>query len=251
MSELVTITTADHVLTITWNAPERLNSLDAAMLDAAAEAIESRGDDVRAVLITGTGKAFSSGAALSGEFDGDATLVGANRLIRAITRAEVPVVAGVNGLAAGVGVSIALAADLAVVRRSAFFLLAFVNIGLMPDGGATELVAAAVGRARANRLAMLGERLPADDALTVGLIHDVVDDDAYDDAVTALVTRLATGPTRALAEMKKAITAATLPTLDETLDREYAGQVSLFDTHDSAEGAQAFRDKRPAEFTGR
>ena len=250
MSTPVLLDSSNGVLTITWNAPDRLNALTAEMLDAAAEAIESA-KDARLVVITGTGRAFSSGAALGPGFDGAATLDGANRLVRAITRSPVPVLSAVNGLAAGVAVSIAIAADITVARRSAYFLLAFVNIGLMPDGGATELVAASIGRARANRMAMLGERLPAEVAAEIGLIHKALDDEAYDAEIAALVDKLGNGPTLALGAMKAAITATTLSRLDEALAREREGQIALFSTADFAEGGQAFLDKRRATFTGR
>lgn len=245
------IESTGRVLTITWTAPDRLNSLTEPMIAAAAEAIETVGEDVRCIVITGTGRAFGAGAALGDDFDGGDTLAAINRLVRAITGASVPVVAGVNGLAAGASVSVALAADLAVVTRSSYFLLAFVNIGLMPDGGATELVAASIGRARAMSMAMLGERLTADDALAAGLVSLVVDDDAFDTELARVVDRVATGPTVALGLMKQAINATTIRTIDEALDRETAGQTALFDTHDSTEGGDAFTQKRAATFEGR
>ena len=249
MSDSVLIDTSDGVLTITWNEPERLNALTAGMLDDAAAAIEAA-PDVRLIVITGNGRAFSSGAALGPDFDGAATLDGANRLVRAMTRTPVPVVSAVNGIAAGVGVSIAIAADITLAKSSAYFLLAFVNIGLMPDGGATELVAASIGRARANRMAMLGERLPADEAAEIGLIHASLDDEAYDTELAKLVDKLGHGPTVALGTMKAAINATTLSHLDEALDREREGQIALFATADFAEGGQAFIEKRKAEFKG-
>ncbi|HWV25730.1 MAG TPA: enoyl-CoA hydratase-related protein [Aeromicrobium sp.] len=251
MTDAVLIQSTDGLLRITWNQPDRLNGLSAQMLNDAAAAIENKGADVRAVLITGSGRAFSSGAALGPDFDGSATLDGANRLIRAITRADVPVVSGVNGIAAGVGVSIALAADVTVAKASGYFLLAFVNIGLLPDGGASELVAASIGRARANRLAMLGERLPAEQAADLGLIAFAVADEDYDAKLAEVVDKIATGPTIALGSMKQVITAATLPTLDSTLEAERAGQLALFETFDAEEGGRAFLEKRPARFEGR
>ena len=250
MNESVLFDTTDGVLTITWNEPDRLNALTAEMLNAAADAIEGA-SGVRLIVVTGSGRAFSSGAALGPDFDGAATLDGANRLVRAMTRTTVPVVSAVNGIAAGVGVSIAIAADITLARSSGYFLLAFVNIGLIPDGGATELVAASIGRARANRMAMLGERLSADDAAEIGLIYKSLDDDAYDAELAMLVDKLGNGPTVALGTMKSAITATTLSHLDEALDREQEGQIALFSTADFAEGGQAFVEKRKAEFTGR
>ena len=250
MSDSVLIDTRDGVLTITWNEPDRLNALTVEMLNAAADAIEGA-SGVRLIVVTGSGRAFSSGAALGPDFDGAATLDGANRLVRAMTRTTVPVVSAVNGIAAGVGVSIAIAADITLARSSGYFLLAFVNIGLIPDGGATELVAASIGRARANRMAMLGERLSADDAAEIGLIYKSLDDDAYDAELAMLVDKLGNGPTVALGTMKSAITATTLSHLDEALDREREGQIALFSTGDFAEGGLAFIEKRKAEFTGR
>jgi len=249
MTDSVLIDTTDGVLTVTWNEPDRLNALTADMLNVAADAIEGA-SGVRLIVVTGSGRAFSSGAALGPDFDGAATLDGANRLVRAMTRTPVPVVSAVNGIAAGVGVSIAIAADITLARSSGYFLLAFVNIGLMPDGGATELVAASIGRARANRMAMLGERLSADDAAEIGLIYKSLDDEAYDAELAMLVDKLGNGPTVALGTMKAAITATTLSHLDEALDREREGQIALFATADFAEGGQAFIEKRKAKFTG-
>ncbi|MBC7630112.1 enoyl-CoA hydratase-related protein [Aeromicrobium sp.] len=251
MTASVLIDTDDGVLTITWNEPDRLNALTADMLNDAAAAIEDAAESVRLVVITGTGRAFSSGAALGPQFDGSATLGGANRLIRAMTRSPLPIISAVNGIAAGVGCSIAIAADITLAKSSGYFLLAFVNIGLMPDGGSTELVAASVGRARANRMAMLGERLSADDAAQIGLIHKAVDDDAFAAELAMLVTKIGHGPTKALAAMKKVITANTLPRLDAALDAELAGQMALFDSSDFVEGGMSFLQKRPPEFTGR
>lgn len=249
MHDAVLLETTDGVLTITWNRPDRLNALTADMLNDAAAAIEDA-TDVRLVVITGSGRAFTSGAALGPGFDGSATLDGANRLVRAITRTPIPVVSAVNGVAAGVGVSIALAADITLAKRSSYFLLAFVNIGLMPDGGATELVAASIGRARANRMAMLGERLAADVAAEIGLIHKALDDEAYAGELAMLVDQLGHGPTVALGLTKAAIAATTLTHLDEALDREREGQISLFATADAIEGGMAFLEKRPARFVG-
>jgi enoyl-CoA hydratase len=250
MSESVLLDTTGDVLAITWNEPDRLNALTAEMLDTAAAAIEDA-SDVRLIVVTGTGRAFSSGAALGPDLDGAATLDGANRLVRAMTRTPVPVISAVNGIAAGVGVSIAIAADITLAKSSGYFLLAFVNLGLMPDGGATELVAASIGRARANRMAMLGERLSADDAAEIGLIYKSLDDEAYDAELAMLVDKLGSGPTVALGTMKAAIAATTLTHLDEALDREREGQLALFSTADFAEGGQAFLEKRKAGFTGR
>jgi enoyl-CoA hydratase len=206
------------------------------------------------VLLTGAGTAFCSGADLSGadaheNFD-VTSLDRANRIVRAIVGQGKPCVAAVNGVAAGVGCSIALACDLVVARESASFLLAFARIGLMPDGGATATVAASVGRARAMRMALLGEALPARDAYDAGLVSHLAEDDAFEDTVEQVVGRLAAGPPLSYAATKKAVNAATLGHLHDALERERTGQTVLLRTADVAEGMRAFGEKRRPVFRG-
>jgi len=239
---------SDGVLSLTWNRADALNALTPEMLNGAAEAVNNRGADVRLVVVTGNGRAFSSGAAIGD--DPNATLDAANNCVRALIGCEVPVLAALNGLAAGVGVSIALAADITVACSSAYLLPAFVNIGLIPDGGATELISAAIGRTRATRMMMLGERLPAGDAFDAGLITHVVEDDSYLAERDRLIAHLGQGPTRAYREMKRIITETTLGRLDQTLAAESAAQRSLFGTADQIEGVQAFQERRAPIFTG-
>jgi len=239
--------TTEGILSITFNRPDVMNALDGVMLERAAEAVETT--DARVVVVTGAGRAFSAGADLR-RLERGGTHENGNRLVRAIVATDRPVVAAVNGPAAGIAMSVALAADVTVAHESAYFLQAFVNIGLMPDGGATELLAASVGRARATRLSLLGERLPAAEAASMGLIDRCCGDD-YAEQVAALVAKLANGPTAAYAATKQAIGANTLRHLDETLDRELRLQRELADTADSREGIQAFLDKRAAGFVGR
>ncbi|MGZ8741377.1 MAG: enoyl-CoA hydratase-related protein [Nocardioides sp.] len=244
------------VLRLTMDRPEHLNAMTGEMADRAAEELEGAAvrDDVRVVLLTGTGEAFSSGADLSGadaheNFDVTA-LDRANRIIRAIVMLDKPVVAAVNGVAAGVGCSAALACDLAVAKESALFLLAFSRIGLMPDGGATATVAAAVGRARAMRMALLGEGISGREAYDAGLVSHVAADDEFEATVEKVVRRLAGGPPLAYAATKKAVNAATLAHLEGALERERTGQTILLRTDDAAEGMRAFSEKRRPVFRG-
>jgi enoyl-CoA hydratase len=247
---------AGGVLRLTMDRPEHLNAMTGEMADRAAEELEGAAarDDVRVVLLTGTGAAFSSGADLSGadaheNFDVTA-LDRANRIIRGIVMLDKPVVAAVNGVAAGVGCSAALACDLAVAKESALFLLAFSRIGLMPDGGATATVAAAVGRARAMRMALLGEGISGREAYDAGLVSHVTADDEFEETVEKLVRRLAAGPPLAYAATKKAVNAVTLAHLDAALERERTGQTILLRTEDVAEGMRAFGEKRRPVFRG-
>lgn len=244
------------VLRLVLNRPEVYNALNETMADRLAEELQAANhrSDVRAVVLTGAGPAFCSGADVSGEdaherFD-VAAMERSIRMVRLITTLDKPVVAAVNGVAAGVGASLALAADLTIAASSASFLLAFARIGLMPDGGATASVAASVGRARAMRMALLAEPLSAADALTAGLIAEVVPDEQLASAVQAVVAQLVSGPPLAYAAIKQAINAATLATLDETFQRERACQLVLLRSEDAAEGMRAFSEKRPPVFRG-
>ncbi len=250
------ITLADGVLRITMNRPAQLNAMTAAMSDRIASEFEGAAarDDVRVVLLAGAGGAFSSGADLSGadaheSFD-VTSLDRANRIVRAIVSLDKPCVAAVGGVAAGVGCSAALACDLVVAAESASFLLAFARIGLMPDGGATATVAASVGRARAMRMALLADALPARDAYDAGLVSHLVADVAFEDTVAQVVARLAAGPPLAYAATKKAVNAATLGHLHDALERERTGQTVLLRTADVAEGMRAFGEKRRPVFRG-
>jgi enoyl-CoA hydratase len=246
----------DGALRLTLNRPEVYNALSDTLADELAATLERAGGDdaVRVVVLTGAGAAFSAGADISGQ---DAhehldarTLDRANRIVRAITTLDKPVVAAVNGVAAGVGCSAALAADLVVAAESATFLLAFTRIGLMPDGGSTATVAAAIGRARAMRMALLAEPLTATEAHAAGLIAEVAPDDAFAEAVDRVVRRLAGGPPLAFAATKKAVNAATLGGLEPALERERSGQTVLLRTADAAEGMRAFSEKRRPTFRG-
>lgn len=247
---------ADGVQRITFRRPEALNALSDQMAAALVGALQDAAvdDSVRVVLITGSGAGFCAGADLVPpnpvEHFGEMTMDGANAIARSIVGLGKPVVAAVNGIAAGIGASIAFAADLSVTTESAAFLLAFSRIGLMPDGGSSATVAAAVGRARAMRMALLAEPVPAREAYDAGLVTHLVADDAFEETVAKVVGRLAAGPPIAFSATKRAINAATIGGLEDALAREKTGQLVLFGTEDAGEGMRAFVEKRRAQFTG-
>lgn len=244
---------ADGVLRLVLDRPEVHHAMTRAMAGTLADEVEQATgrDDVRAVLVTSTGPAFCTGADLQGAADLDVRAVDlANRVVRAITGTDKPVVAAVPGVAAGFGLSIALACDLVVAAESASFLLAFTRVGLMPDGGATATVAAAVGRARAMRMALLAEALPAEEAYAAGLVSHVVPDEELADTTEVVLTRLAQGPPLALAATKKAVNASTLTQLEPALEAERRGQSLLLGTDDAQEGMAAFVERRRPRFVG-
>lgn len=248
------------VLVITLNRPERLNAAPPAMFNEIRMALR-RLDGARAVLVTGEGRAFCSGADLAsgalapGVDPGEATYKALTEhyspAMLTLAELDVPVVTAVRGPAAGIGCSLALAADFTVASETAYFLQAFVNIGLVPDGGASWMLPRLIGRARAAEMMMLGERVPAAKALDWGMVHKVVADDALDAEALALATRLAAGPTRALGGIRRNLHAALDGSYADALRREAEVQRDMRGTADSAEGGMAFLQKRKAEFRGR
>ena len=246
---------------ITLNRPDTLNAWHHDFGRELKQAIEVDAADpsVRALLITGAGRGFSSGADLKAGFDpaDDGMPDIAKELndlyhpiMAGLRQLEKPVVAAVNGPAVGIGASLAFACDLVLAGESAYFGLAFVNIGLMPDGGSTLFVPAAVGKARAFQLALLGERVEAAKALEWGLINYVHPDDRLLDEATALVQRLAAGPTQSYASSKKALNRMLYPDLDGQLSLEADLQHALARTRDFQEGTLAFLEKREPAFQG-
>jgi enoyl-CoA hydratase len=256
MSDLQ-VSSDDGVLRLTLNRPDTFNALTGEMALALVE--ELRGatarDDVRVVVLTGEGAAFCAGADMGGQdaserYDEGAVDV-ANLMTRSILELDKPVVCGLNGVAAGVGLSIALACDLVVATESAALTLGFTRIGLMPDGGGTAFVPASVGRAMAMRLALLSDVLGAREAFAAGLVSHVLADDDYAEGLEKILRRLATGAPLALTATKRAVNAATLPGLEDTFLRERAGQSVLLRTDDAREGITAFAEKRRPTFHGR
>ncbi len=253
----------DGVAEVTLNRPERLNAWNQQFGDELRQAIlEDCADPaVRAVLITGAGRGFSSGADLKemleqGASGGERPDVGdmlRNRyhpIIVGIRELPKPVVAAVNGPAVGIGCSLALACDLIWAAESAVFGLAFVNIGLVPDGGSTFLVPAAAGKARALEMALLGDPVPASQAHDWGLINRVVPDGKLMDEAGSLARRLAAGPTLSYANSKRALNNSVLKIMEEQLDLEADIQSEMAKTGDFIEGVQAFVEKRDPDFKG-
>jgi len=253
---------SDGVGRITLNRPDTLNAWTAEFGAELRDVVAgpAADDSVRAVLITGAGRGFSSGADLKAGFDphpDDGRPDVKKELhhvyhpaIAGIRRLPKPVVTAVNGPAVGIGCSLALAGDLVMAAESAFFGLAFVNIGLMPDGGSTLFVPAAVGKARAFQMALLGERVPAQQALEWGLVNWVHPDDRLLDEAEGLAAKLAKGPTRSYAGSKRALNQMIYPDLDGQLGLEADIQHDLARTDDFLEGVGAFVEKREAAFTG-
>jgi 2-(1,2-epoxy-1,2-dihydrophenyl)acetyl-CoA isomerase len=263
--ETVNLWRAGGAAKIELNRPDSLNSWNTQLskdLWAAFEQVRDD-DDVRAVVLTGAGRAFCSGADLKDmssrdwlKDDGSPDLQRSLReryhpVLTGLRRMDKPVLSAVNGPAVGVGLSLALTADLVVARPSAYFLLAFVNIGLVPDGGSSAFVPARIGIARAAEMAMLGERVSAETAREWGLINRVIDDADWDAEVDALVERLASGPTRSYAGSKRQLNAWAYERLDEQLELEAAIQQEMAGSTDFVEGVSAFLQKRAAAFTGR
>jgi 2-(1,2-epoxy-1,2-dihydrophenyl)acetyl-CoA isomerase len=219
----------------------------------------AQADDVRAVVVTGAGRAFSSGADLKAGFeptpDGHPDVLTPlheryHPIIAGLRELPKPVLAAVNGPAVGIGCSLALSCDIVVARESAYFLLAFVNIGLIPDGGSSVLVPERIGFTRAMEMAMLGERIGAAQAVEWGLANRSVPDDAFDAEIDALAERLAAGPTRAYAAIKRQLNAWLFERMAGQLDLEAELQQESAASGDFREGVLAFLQKRPAAFTG-
>jgi len=261
--ETIKLDVADTVATITLNRPERLNAAPTQMADEIVTALDDAlAQGARAVVITGEGRAFCSGADLAGGRDrtsgvggGDvakASLDGHyNPMMKALAALPVPLVTAVRGPAAGVGCSMALAGDFVVASETAYFLQAFVNIGLVPDGGASWTLPRLIGKARAFEMMMLGEKIPAAKALDWGMVYKVVDDAALMDEATALAKRLATGPTLALGIMRRTAAENLDRGFSDALDAEANAQREAGNSQDAVIGAVAFLKREKAQFTGK
>ncbi|RKQ85009.1 2-(1,2-epoxy-1,2-dihydrophenyl)acetyl-CoA isomerase [Solirubrobacter pauli] len=249
------------VCTITLNRPEAMNAANTELRDELRQAVEESAADphIRAVILTGAGKAFCSGADLKSGFepaeDGRPDVGAALRdhfhpIIEGLRTMPKPVIVAVNGPAVGIGISFALAGDLILAAESAYFMLAFVNIGLVPDGGSSFLIPERIGFARATEMAMLGEKVPARQALEWGLINRVYENDALKAEAEALAQRMAAGPTRSYAGSKRQLNAWSFGRFQDQLALEAEIQHEAARTSDFLEGVTAFVEKRAPRFTG-
>jgi 2-(1,2-epoxy-1,2-dihydrophenyl)acetyl-CoA isomerase len=259
--EKILLARDNGLATLTLNAPDRLNAVSRKMIAEIKLCWEelAADDSVRAVLLTGAGRGFCAGADLadpdreaSATADSGAALDKFfNPVIRAMRSIPKPVVSAVNGVAAGVGMSFALASDIAIAGKSASFLQAFARIGLLPDGGSTWFLPRLVGDQRARALAMLAPQISAEQAKQWGLIWDVVEDAALMQTATDIARKLAEGPTLALARIKDALNRSTGNDLSQQLDVERDAQRFLGKSDDFKEGVAAFLAKRRPQFKGK
>lgn len=258
----ILLTIAEGVATVTLNRPDRLNSFTAAMHEELREAIAELRDDkaVRCLLLTGAGRGFCAGQDLSdravapgaqGPDLGASIETNYNPLVRSLRSLPMPVVCAVNGVAAGAGANIALACDIVLAARSASFIQAFCKIGLIPDSGGTWTLPRLVGHARAIGLAMLGDKVSAEQAEAWGMIWKTVDDDKLMEEAGALARHLASQPTHGLALIKQALNASSANDLDTQLDLERDLQREAGRSRDYREGVAAFVEKRVPKFEGR
>ena len=260
--ETILFEAAGPVGTLTLNRPDQLNALSRTMLGEIGDVLEktNRGSELRALILTGSGRGFCAGQDLGepGVMDArdrsEAITWSLTRfyhpVIRRLQQLEVPVVAAVNGVAAGAGANLALACDFVMAARGSKFIQAFRHIGLVPDSGGTYVLPRLIGEARARRLMLLGEPLDAETAEAWGMIYRCVEDDALLSEAKAFAQQLAAGPTRAMGLTKKALAGAPTNTLAAQLELEAKLQRQALMTNDWLEGLEAFREKRPAKFEG-
>jgi len=249
---------ADGVLTITFDRPDKFNSFNRELALGVQSALKEAAKDaqIRCVLITGNGKAFCAGQDLSEAMDAKgpdlSTIVSEhyNPIILAIRKLAKPVIAAVNGVAAGAGANIALACDIVVAHEKASFIQAFSKIGLIPDSGGTFTLPRLIGFQRASALMMTGDKVPAHQALQMGMIYQVFSEEDYPSKVHALALKMAQMPTKGLALTKAALNKSYVNDLQEQLDLEETLQVRAGKTYDFNEGVQAFLEKRAPEFKG-
>jgi 2-(1,2-epoxy-1,2-dihydrophenyl)acetyl-CoA isomerase len=260
MYENIIFEIADGIATITLNRPKVYNALSSALIQEITKAVQSAASDetVRAIVLTGVGdKAFCSGADLKAGMDGGLTSLGDslranyNPMIRAIRNAEKPVVCRMNGVAAGAGMSLALACDIIIANKDAYMSELFVGIGLMPDAGSMFFLPRIIGTQKAFELCSTGRKVFMEEALSIGLVTKVVPYEELENAVNELTDYYKTAPTKSIGVMKKVLNQSFNSSLEEILEQEAQQQDMLGKTHDFAEGVMAFLQKRKASFKGK
>jgi len=255
--ETIDFKTEGGIARLTLNRPDRLNSFTVQMHEEVADALSDLGD-ARVLVLTGAGRAFCAGQDLNDravapgeDIDlGESLEKRYNPLIKTLTGLPMPVIARVNGVAAGAGANIALACDIVIAARSAKFIQSFANLGLIPDSGGTWVLPRLVGQARALAIALTGEPVTAERAAEWGMIWKAVDDEALDGEVDALASKFASAPTQGLAAIKAAIRSGWSRSFDDQLQHERESQRTVGFSGDYKEGVAAFMEKRPPRFTG-
>jgi 2-(1,2-epoxy-1,2-dihydrophenyl)acetyl-CoA isomerase len=253
---LVTQSSRGDVTVLTLNDPSRLNAISVDMVEALRDAVEQAARSARAIILTGSGRAFCSGANLTMEMDRESPDYDAGALLEShynplmlmLHDLEIPLVTAVNGPAAGIGCSLALAGDIILAAANSYFLLAFDRVGLVPDGGATWLLPRAVGRARAAEMMLLGDRIEAGQALEWGLVNRVAAGESLMKEAHDIAERLAGGPTDTLGMVKRIARAAAVNDYAAQLGVERVAQRDAGRTPSHREGIAAFRERRPAQF---
>lgn len=256
MFETVLYEVRNQVAYITLNRPDKLNAFTQQLNKELQLAIKnaSRDKSVRALVITGAGRAFCSGEDLSGVTEdmdhGEVLRKRYNPMLHELDRCEKPVIAAVNGVAAGAGMSLALACDLRIASEKASFVEAFIHVGLVPDAGNLYYLPRLIGHAKAMELAVFGEKVPAEKAKELGLVTEVIRLEEWDEKVAAFAERLANMPTKAIGLIKRSLKASWHSNLEEFLEKDAQSQRIAGQTADHKEGVLAFREKRKAVFKG-
>lgn len=251
----ILVTIDKGICTIKLNRPDVRNALGLTLRKELKEFFSSvkENDEIKVIVLTGEGKAFSAGGDLSSLKEIDAVkgrlrLQSGHEMIQAIIDLEKPVIAAVNGAAAGAGFSLALACDFIIAKRSSFFVQSFMNVGLVPDLGSIYFLPRLIGRQRALELMLLGDRVTAEQALSLGIINSVVEDESFEDAVYQISSRLAEGPGFAAGLTKKLVNRSVLANINETFELEGFAQGLCFESEDFKEGIRAFFEKRKPRF---
>ncbi|HHY72383.1 MAG TPA: 2-(1,2-epoxy-1,2-dihydrophenyl)acetyl-CoA isomerase [Bacillus bacterium] len=256
MFETITFDVKNGVAYVTLNRPDKLNAFTEQMNNEIGQALKdvAKNSEIRCLVITGEGRAFCSGEDLGSI--GDETNHGEilrnryNPMVKQLATIEKPVIAAINGVAAGAGVSLALACDFRLASEKASFVEAFIHIGLIPDSGNLYYLPRLVGQAKAFELAILGEKISAEEAKAVGLVTKVVPVDEWQEEITAFAERLAQMPTKAIGLIKRYINESWNCNLEEMLEKEAYGQRTAGLTRDHGEGVASFLEKRKPEFKG-